>query len=131
MNWKTELEKLLTHRKRNNNVESYLTSLTEVILPTFKEIEKVLSEHHINSSICNNDELRVDNCGFIMMVELVEDKVKITFRYLDHIEPIDMPPLNDSVEKFVAIGEVTKDLIGDEFLEAFKPMIKYFSLSIE
>lgn len=131
MNWKTELEKMLAHRKRKNNVENYLRALNELILPTFKEIVKVLYEHNVNSSISNNNEFTVDNCGFIMKVEMAEDKVKITFRYLNPIEPIDMPPLKDSVEKYVAIEEITKNMIGEEFLEAFKPMIKYFPLSIE
>ena len=132
MNWKTELEEKLAYRKRKNNADNYFKALSEFISPTFKEIEQILHEHHINSSLnSNKDELKVDGCGFSMKVELVDDKVRITFHYLNPHEPIDMPPLIDSVEKYVSIREITKDMIGEEFVEAFKPMIKYFPLSME
>ena len=84
MNWKTELEKMLAHRKRMNNAEKYLKVLIECILPAFKEIEKILYEHNVISTIINDDELKVDGCGFIMKVEIAEDKIKIiSDLYLD------------------------------------------------
>jgi Ni,Fe-hydrogenase III component G len=132
MNWKNKLENLLAHRKRKDNIKNYLNAMKENVLPTFHEIAKILYEHHVNSSISNNDELKVNDCGFVMSVELNESKVKITFRYLNPIETEDLPPLKDSVEKYFEIEEITKDLVGEEFAEAFQLVVPmFFSRSTE
>lgn len=126
MDWKAELSKALAHRKIINYSELYFQKTNEVIIPTLKDILEFLRDFNISSSIKGKSELQVDSCGFSMQIELNYDKVKMTYSYLDPLEPIKLPPYQESLTKEFALNEITCELVGNEFSEAFKPCLKMF-----
>lgn len=130
MNWKEELEDMFQNRKREHTVENYWKARNEVILPAFKEIKDLLKEYEIQASIDNsNVEFKVDGCGFIMKAEMDVDNIKFTFKYLSPIAPDEMPPLKPSIEKYTSIQNLTIDDIGTLFMEAFRSMKKFYTLT--
>ncbi len=127
MDWKEELAGMFSFRKNDIvSISSYQQMLKEVILPTFKEIKDTLHEYSIDVTIDNSkNELKVVACGFVMKTEKDLENIKITFKYLNPIELEEMPPYRTGSEKIISIHELTSDLLGKLFVDAFEP-IKVF-----
>jgi hypothetical protein len=129
MKWKEELVDMFKDRKSEHTFDNYQKAKKEVILPTFIEIEDLLREYSIRASFDkSSEELTVTDCGFIMKTEFDVHNVRFTFKYLNPIEPDKMPPLRQSSEKFIPIKNLTSDIIGELFIEAFEPMKKFYTL---
>ena len=131
MNWKEKLAKELSHRKRGvDSVVEYLRIQKEVILPAFKEIVKILYDHSIYADTDNCNEVLTVKFGhinlFSMKIMLDYDKIKIEFSNIDTTEPPIESELILSSTKILAFEDVTEEKIGNEFYEAFKPMIKRY-----
>jgi len=131
MNWKTKLAEQLSHRKKENNAEGYIQLLKEVILPTFKEIEAILCNHHIDANISNSNNELIVKLGnidwFSMKMMLDYDKMKIEFSIADTSEPTLEPKLKLENSKTLAFEDVTEEKIGKEFYKAFKPLFKLYN----
>lgn len=131
MNWKTKLSEQLSARKKENNAEGYIQLLKDVILPTFKEIETILHNHQIDADISNsNNELIVKFGGinrFSMKMTLYDGKIKIDFNYADTSGLTDEPELKLQNTKIFAFEGISEERIGDEFYEAFLPLLKLYS----
>jgi len=134
MNWKKKLAKELSHSKRGNgesSVEIYVRLRKEVILPVLKDIKETLCEYKIDAKIgYNSEELVVEFGGidwFSMKMMLDEGKMKIEFSIADTSEPTLESKFKLKNTKILAFEDVTEEKIGDEFVEAFQPLIKLFS----
>lgn len=135
MNWKTKLAEQLSHRKKENNAEGYLQLLKDVILPTFKEIEAILCDHHIDANISNSNNELIVKFGvtdwFSMKMMMDDGKMKIEFSYADTSVLSDVPELNLRNTKILAFEDITEEKIGDQFVEAFEPLIKLYWAEIK
>lgn len=123
MNWKENLNELLSNRKvgTSNRIEIFLKVQNEIILPTFKEIDKLLSEHQL---ICSID---YSNCslklyGFTMSTALEDDNIKVTFSYLNPIEPEELGEYKESKFLSIPLLEVTNEVVGELFYNEFKKL---------
>jgi len=133
MNWKIELANELAHRINGNDdniVGSYLRIMKEVILPVFKDIKQLLHVHQIEAKICNNNNELVVEYGslqwFKMKTDLHAGKLRIEYFYAETSENIFEPDLKLGNTKDIDLGNVTQEKIGLEFLEAFKPLLKFY-----
>jgi len=130
MSWQTRLTETISHKGIKINVEQYMISVKEVIRPGLKEINKILSEHLINTTVNTSPDGLIFFYGreeLNFTIEFEDNKIKITSIYcvpkaflFNENEPL----IRESISNLYDIEGFTQDKLGEIFLDAFLKMRK-------